>query len=300
MVSYAQNAEDVVLQRVFEGIERGFYVDVGASDPVEDSVTLHFYREGWSGVNIEPDPSDYEQLCEKRKRDVNLNAAVDISDGEVMFYPSETRGHGTLDSRVGETRDEISSIRVPSIPLERIFAEHVPAGDVDFLKVDVEGWEQHVLASTAWRSVRPRIIVVEAVDPYGNATYENWESMLLTASYRFGLFDGVNRFYCREEDADDLLPRLGAPANVLDNWRPAREVLNQAALEARLAETEAARLATGTELEAERTALETERTAHAKTRATLAGVLDSRSWRITAPLRDLDRLMKVMRRGSAP
>jgi FkbM family methyltransferase len=296
MVSYAQNAEDVVLQRVFAGVKRGFYVDVGASDPVEDSVTLHFYREGWSGVNVEPDPGDYEQLCEKRERDVNLNAAVDVGGGEVTFYPSETRGHGTLDSRVGETRNEIPSIRVPSISLERIFAEHVAAGGVDFLKVDVEGWERHVLASTEWRSVRPRVIVVEAVDAEGRATYEDWESTLLTASYRFGLFDGVNRFYCREEDVDDLLPRLGAPANVLDNWRPAREVLNQAALEARLAALEA-RLA---EAEAARTELEAERVADAEARATLAGVLGSRSWRITAPLRDFDRLMKVMRRGSAP
>src|SRR3954447_19461381 len=50
MFSYAQNAEDVVLRRTFSGVEDGFYVDVGASSPVEDSVTLHFYERGWNGV----------------------------------------------------------------------------------------------------------------------------------------------------------------------------------------------------------------------------------------------------------
>ena len=54
MISYAQNFEDVVLDRVFHQVERGRYIDVGGYDPVIDSVTKHFYDKGWSGVNIEP------------------------------------------------------------------------------------------------------------------------------------------------------------------------------------------------------------------------------------------------------
>jgi heptosyltransferase II len=76
MVSYAQNAEDVVLRRAFSGVPTGFYVDVGASSPVDDSVTLHFYERGWRGVNVEPDPDDFRALVAARPRDVNLHAAV--------------------------------------------------------------------------------------------------------------------------------------------------------------------------------------------------------------------------------
>ena len=54
ILSYAQNAEDVVLSRVFAAQEFGFYVDIGARHSVEDSVTLHFYERGWHGVNVEP------------------------------------------------------------------------------------------------------------------------------------------------------------------------------------------------------------------------------------------------------
>ena len=50
MISYAQNAEDVVLMRAFADVEKGFYVDVGAWDPVADSVTKAFYDIGWSGL----------------------------------------------------------------------------------------------------------------------------------------------------------------------------------------------------------------------------------------------------------
>ena len=53
MISYAQNAEDVVLARVFAGRNTGRYVDVGACDPVRDSVTKHFYDHRWRGINVE-------------------------------------------------------------------------------------------------------------------------------------------------------------------------------------------------------------------------------------------------------
>ena len=54
MISWAQNLEDVMLARAFKGTARGYYVDVGAYDPVIDSVTRHFYEAGWHGINIEP------------------------------------------------------------------------------------------------------------------------------------------------------------------------------------------------------------------------------------------------------
>ncbi len=55
-ISYAQNFEDVMLWRALKHVENGFYVDVGAQDPVVDSVSLAFYEHGWRGVHIEPTP----------------------------------------------------------------------------------------------------------------------------------------------------------------------------------------------------------------------------------------------------
>ena len=47
MISYAQNFEDVILNRAFRHQRSGFYIDIGAFDPVVDSVTKHFYDLGW-------------------------------------------------------------------------------------------------------------------------------------------------------------------------------------------------------------------------------------------------------------
>ena len=68
IVSYAQNGEDVVLNRVFRGQTGGFYIDVGANEPVTDSVTMLFYLRGWSGVNVEPALGVYDRLAAHRRR----------------------------------------------------------------------------------------------------------------------------------------------------------------------------------------------------------------------------------------
>ncbi len=244
MLSYAQNGEDVVLRRAFAAQGTGFYLDVGACHPVLDSVTAHFYAQGWHGVNVEPDPALHAELAAQRPRDENLRLAVGRERGRVDFHPTGTRGHGTLDATLACARSNgRPPERVRSIPLCDVIALYGPdAGEIDFLKIDVEGWEADVIASGDWTRHRPRVVLVEAVDLCGRPTHETWEPELVSAGYRFVLFDGLNRFYCREEDAEHLLPLLAAPANVFDNWRKASDAEGEAraaAAEQRVASAEA-------------------------------------------------------------
>ena len=86
MISYAQNREDVLLERVFADVENGFYIDVGAADPVLQSVTKHFYDRGWRGINVEPLPACFHRLQVTRPRDINLNMGLSACRGEMTFY----------------------------------------------------------------------------------------------------------------------------------------------------------------------------------------------------------------------
>src|SRR5262245_14104351 len=86
MISYAQNREDVLLRRLFRDVSEGFYVDVGANDPVELSLTKHFSDKGWRGVNVEPLPEAYQRLCDQRPRDVNLPIGVGRAEGRLPFF----------------------------------------------------------------------------------------------------------------------------------------------------------------------------------------------------------------------
>jgi FkbM family methyltransferase len=85
MVSYAQNQEDVLLRRVFSHGNDGFYIDVGANDPVQDSVTKHFYDRGWRGINIEPQSGRYACLNAQRRNDINLNIGLSNCEGTLTF-----------------------------------------------------------------------------------------------------------------------------------------------------------------------------------------------------------------------
>jgi hypothetical protein len=90
MLSYAQNREDVLLARALSSVKNGFYVDVGANDPVHDSVTKHFYDQGWSGINIEASPTWFAKLQEQRPKDLNLNLAA--SDQTANLRSMKSKG----------------------------------------------------------------------------------------------------------------------------------------------------------------------------------------------------------------
>jgi hypothetical protein len=52
-ISYAQNMEDILLDRVFRG-RPGTFMDIGGNHPFIDNNTYFFYVRGWRGVSLEP------------------------------------------------------------------------------------------------------------------------------------------------------------------------------------------------------------------------------------------------------
>lgn len=222
MISYAQNREDILLARIFAGRTDGFYVDVGANDPKNCSVTKHFYALGWHGVNVEPN-AKFHLLAEDRPRDVNLNVAIGDQDGEQTFY--EFSANPALSTFVQLEAEEhrqrfgyaYVARRVPVRTLRSICAEQ-SVREIDFMSIDVEGYERQVLSGADWRRWRPRVVLIEATRPHlTETTHAGWESLLLEADYRFAYFDGLNRFYLRAEDAA-WQHHFDVPPNVFDDY----------------------------------------------------------------------------------
>ena len=225
IISYAQNHEDIVLARVFRPWERkGFWVDIGAGDPIEDSVTALFSSYGWRGLNVEPMSLEYERLVKERPADINLQVAVSNHEGTATLYcgPPENRGMSTMDETRGETylRDGFTKIEVPLTTMALLSKKYLTQ-PVDFLKIDVEGLERSVLEGMDWTTLRPTVIVMEATLP-GTRTpsHGEWEDLLVANGYESVLFDGLNRYYIRRDDTNSAALReaLNAPANVFDNF----------------------------------------------------------------------------------
>ena len=101
--SYAQNFEDVILWRALKHINAGFYVDIGAGDPLVDSVSLAFYERGWRGIHVEPLPDYAAKLRQARPDEEVIEAAIAKEPGALIFFDvSSWTELSTGDSRLAE------------------------------------------------------------------------------------------------------------------------------------------------------------------------------------------------------
>ena len=284
MISYAQNFEDVILERIFKDKFDGFYVDVGAAHPVIDSVTNHFYNKGWKGINIEPSPQLYYKLKNERSRDINLNMVVTTKDGIVDFHDIPNSGlsslleENTLSIKDNEFQKdyngnkvlEPAKISIVSNRLETIFDKYVKDIIIDFLKIDVEGAEKSVIESNNWDKYKPKVIIIESTKPNSQIfTHGDWEFLILNAGYTFVYFDGLNRFYLRN-DLIELNELFSYPPCVFDNFVKYSEI----------------------KLQEQHNQLQEQ---HNQLQERYISLLNSYSWRITAPLRwGLDMTKRVL------
>ena len=286
--SYAQNFEDVMLRRALNKVARGFYIDVGAQDPIVDSVSMGFYEEGWRGVHVEPVASYAARLRAQRPDELVVQAALGAQHGTLRFFDVVETGLSTADpnaaARYRESGRTVREIEVPCLTLAELMAPYADI-DVHWLKIDVEGYETAVLQG--WTSaVRPWVVVVESTAPLTQvASHREWEELVLAHGYAFAYFDGLNRFYIRV-DHEELRPAFAHGPSVFDRFALSGTATSTHASRLRI-EDDARRRAEELKREADASELRA-RDASQRTDAALrhiAAMEATISWRVTAPLR---------------
>lgn len=179
---YAQEGEDIVLSRIFDGKRNGIYVDVGAHHPTRFSNTYYFYRNlNWHGVNIEPNPDAIKLFNLQRPRDININLGVASKNATLEFYQFDepalnTFSKSMLDERLSTTPyKHIGTKSIQVLPLSEILDRHLPLNPhIDFMTVDVEGLDLEVLRSNDWEKYRPSWVLAEqlGIDNIENLDFE--------------------------------------------------------------------------------------------------------------------------------
>jgi len=229
LVSYAQNQEDIMLWRALRHVRDGFYIDVGAADPDDLSVSKTFYDLGWRGINVEPNGRYFATLCKARPRDINLRVGVGREAGSEIFFNVIGTGLSTFDRDVAMDHRargyDVVEQTFEMTTLAEICRQHRPAGPIHFLKIDVEGTEGDVLAGADFAAFRPWIVLVEATVPLSQATScAGWEPLLTGQGFCFVWFDGLNRFYLSEEMTGELREHFRVQPNIFDNFVPLPEL----------------------------------------------------------------------------
>ena len=227
--SYSQNFEDVIVFRALGELEDGFYIDIGAGDPVTNSVTKGLYEIGWSGINVEPILGHFLALVADRPKDTSLRTAVsDYEGSSTLFYVSTDRGElsttqESIRAALLEQGLAVLELEVPVTTVSAIVESNATPQDIHLLKIDVEGAELEVLRGVDFASIRPWIVVVEVIAGLTSGPREDISEYLKRNNYVEAYFDGMNCYFVAKERDEELLPRFEIPLREFEGYnRPGR------------------------------------------------------------------------------
>lgn len=169
-VSYAQCGEDLILENLFAslGISKIRYFDIGAHHPSYLSNTFLFYRQGSSGVCVEPDPHAILKFQKLRPRDHCLNIGIGPEPGTAMFYVMTTPTLSTFSRDEAERYVSYGAEQIEAtlqIPMRTIneVIETECKGVPDLISIDVEGYDLPILKSLDYERWRPKALCVETL-----------------------------------------------------------------------------------------------------------------------------------------
>ena len=166
-ISYSLNAVDLIIDYIFKDKYIGTYVDVGAQHPISNNNTYLLFKRGWNGINIDLDRKNIDLFNISRPNDINLNYAISDKEGETDFYfYHESSPINTLNKKVKEyQKAKISEIKkINTFTLNNVFKKINFDKNIDYLNIDVEGYEDKVLSGFDINKYKPSVVSVEYLD----------------------------------------------------------------------------------------------------------------------------------------
>lgn len=195
--SYAPNFEDIYLARAFSGIDGGFYIDVGPTDPEINSCTKMFYDRGWSGIHVGVGAAA-ERFRALRQRD-----QVYEHGRSLQVHTAAKDGAAVLKFAIaGADRRSFSPVkdREGAVTLAALLGALPEGRSIQFLRLDCDGAEEAVVASIDWGRHRPEVLLITAKRPHApGRTDAGIVERLTAAGYTDVFFDGVNAYFLRQE-----------------------------------------------------------------------------------------------------
>jgi len=189
-VFYSNWGIDMLADQLFKKKKDGFFIDVGCHQPFLNNNTFRLYKRGWTGINIDLDYNTIEMFNFFRKKDLNIQAAVsDKSEEKDLYFFHNRSALNTLSKESGEKAKEVRKVQTKT--LNDIISESKFRNfEIDFISIDVEGFELNVLKGLDFKKYKPKLVVLELIDLSIKEFYEQKIDNVLNSN--------INKFMLNE------------------------------------------------------------------------------------------------------
>jgi FkbM family methyltransferase len=147
-----------VLEKMFPGVTNGFFLDVGSGHGTFHSNTVALERRGWTGVCVDPFPTDMEtRTCRVFKE------VVWSTPGTVMTFHMAEGLAGLADTldRWREEAVKAPAVEVTTVTLDDLLTRAQAPPFIHFLSLDIEGAELEALKAFPFDRVRLGSLAIE-------------------------------------------------------------------------------------------------------------------------------------------
>ncbi|MDO1449011.1 FkbM family methyltransferase [Rhodocytophaga aerolata] len=167
-ISYGFTGEDRLIESLLKTqiTYNGFYVDVGCNHPQFLSNSFLFYRRGWRGICIDANSTLIQLHKRVRPWDKAVCALVSDLPEVRTFYELTNNVLSTtepqfLEEYLSEGLQVMATRSIVPQTLTSILDACQAPAHIDFLSIDAEEHDLHVLQSLDFRKYSPTLIIVE-------------------------------------------------------------------------------------------------------------------------------------------
>ena len=167
-ISYSYGGIDALVENIFKGKNKGFYVDIGSGHPIKNNNTYLLSKKKWFGVNIDLDRDNIDLFNIYRPSDLNITTAISDEVGEVdLFFYHSKSAINTINKQTADyQKAKISNIKkIKTNTLNNVLNNSKYSNlQIDLLSIDIEGSEFLALKNFDFNKYNPKVIVVEYLD----------------------------------------------------------------------------------------------------------------------------------------
>jgi FkbM family methyltransferase len=211
----SQFGEDLLLDALFDRAPTGTFIEVGAHDGYDISVTYALACRGWTGVLIEPQPERAEQCKQRRPESQVFQTALGPAgssgtitftvvsgavDGDLLSYSESGSDAAKHRERLAKLKATTRSLTVPITTMDDVLSR-ANVTRVDCASIDVEGAELELLRGFDLTKITPAVLLIE---DNTQAEPSAVDQLVRAAGYQLVGWVAVSRVYVHSSRSEIL------------------------------------------------------------------------------------------------